>query len=164
MALCLSGGWWRIHSWYVEGHCWRGYDTDWVCLWWDYWDVLWPQHRLLLRLGSSNNLLYKFSHSILVSNLTDIVFPFFDLIGVFLSLRPVSCTMMPTQAFTTTMMQKVDDTSFIPRLRCPPHNLLKNLAKTRALVTRRAESLRKGSRKPQTRIIRYVTPGCFSDS
>lgn len=52
----LSGGRRGMYCWYTEGHCWRGYDTDWVCLWWDYWDVLWPQYMLLLWLGLSTAL------------------------------------------------------------------------------------------------------------
>lgn len=51
----------------------------------------------------------------------------------------VSCTTMATRAFTTTMMQRVADTSFIPRSRS---RLL--LWRTRTLVIRRAESLRNG--------------------
>jgi len=64
--------------------------------------------------------------------------------------------MMPTQAFTTTMIQRVDDTNFIPRLRCLLHRLLQSLAKKRAQVNGRAESQRKGPRKAPTRTIRYV--------
>lgn len=35
---------------------------------------------------------------------------------------------------------------------------------TRALVKRRAKSLRKGPRKSHARMIRYVTPGSFIDA
>lgn len=97
-----------------------------------------------------------------VSYLSDIVCLSFDFMCVFLLLlRPVSCTMMPTQAFITTMMRRVDDTSFIPGLRCPLHKRPQSFAKTRALVKRRAKSWRKGLRKQHTRTIRYVTPGSF---
>lgn len=77
----------------------------------------------------------------------------------FSSFRPVSCTMMPAQAFTTTAMLKVDDTSSIPRSRFLLHKLVQSFAKTSLPLKRKPEGSSKGSRKPLNKVTRYVPAG-----
>lgn len=157
MSLCLSGGRCRVHSRHVESHSWRGHDTNWLHLWWDDRDVLRPQHRLLLWLGrSSCLLLLSLQRQISDLQTCAALFEFHVFFCFFLSnsFRSVSCTTTPTQASTTTMMRRAVDTSFTPGLSCLLLRLQKNLTKTRAPMRRRAGNWRRGSKSPQSRIIK----------
>lgn len=97
--------------------------------------------------------------------LMDILYQSNEIVHIyFLFFRPASCTMMPTLAFTTTMMQRVDDTSFIPGLRYLLHRLFQSLAKIRTLLKGKAGNSRKGTRKPHSRMMWYVMTRSVTDA
>lgn len=98
----------------------------------------------------------KFSHTVadksfisfMVLNLY--LFYLFYLTLFFLFHRSISCTMMATRAFTTIMMQRADDISFIPRLR----SLLLLLMIRMLVPKRKAEGLRPGLKKAVMKTVK----------